>query len=176
MKKCIGLALVVFLAACGGQDEAQGKKGLTLKSPAFTYGQRIPLRYTCNGENNSPEFSWTGVPASAKSLVLMCEDLAPETNTFVHWVVYNIPPESKGLPRGIPHTERLPDGSRQAYNGRFQPGYFGPCPGINSHRYVFGLYALDIRIEEAYTLSGRRVISLIENHVLDKAFYLGIYR
>ena len=176
MRRAFAATLIVFLAVCGGPNKDRDREGLTLKSPAFKYGQKIPLRYTCDGENISPEFVWSGVPVGAQSLVLICEDLAPETNTFVHWVVYNIPPSSTGLPRGVPQKDRLADGSRQAYNGRSQLGYFGPCPGINSHRYVFGLYALDMVIEEAYPPSGRRVISLLENHILAKSFYPGIYR
>ena len=168
--------LIIFLAVCSGPDKDRGKEGFVLKSPAFKYDARIPGRYTCDGENISPEFVWSGVPAAAKSLVLICEDLAPETNLFVHWVVYDIPPASKGLPQNVPKVAQLPDGSRQAYNNRFQLGYFGPCPGNETHQYVFELYALDVRIEREYPLSARQVVLLMENHIIAKALYLGTYR
>jgi len=135
MRGLFSAALIIFLALCGGPDKDRREEELVLKSPAFKYGKRIPGRYTCDGENISPEFVWSGVPANAKSLVLICEDLAPESNLFVHWVVYNIPPASKGLPRNVPHEAQLPDGSRQAYNTRSQLGYLGPCPGNETHMF-----------------------------------------
>ena len=176
MRELFSAALIIFLALCGGPDKDRREEELVLKSPAFKYGKKIPGRYTCDGENISPEFVWTGVPANAKSLVLICEDLAPESNLFVHWVVYNIPPASKGLPRNVPHEAQLPDGSRQAYNTRSQLGYLGPCPGNETHRYVFGLYALDLTIKKSSSPNGRQVIFLMENHIIAKALYLGTYR
>jgi Raf kinase inhibitor-like YbhB/YbcL family protein len=176
VKKIFSATLIIFLAVCSGTDKGRSEEGLILKSPAFKYGRKIPRRYTCDGENISPEFIWTGVPANAKSLVLIFEDLAPESNLFVHWVVYDIPPASKGLLRNVPHEAQLPDGSRQAYNTRSQLGYLGPCPGNETHRYVFGLYALDMTIEKSPPPSGRHVIFLMENHIIAKALYLGIYR
>lgn len=176
MRKIVSATLMFFLAVCCGTDKRRGEEGLVLKSPAFKYGRKIPGRYTCDGENISPEFVWTGVPADTKSLVLICEDLARESNLFVHWVVYNIPPASKGLPQNVPHKAQLPDGSRQAYNASSQLGYLGPCPGNETHRYVFELYALDMTIEKSRPPSGRQVIFLMENHIIAKALYLGTYR
>ena len=176
MKTTLSAALIVFLAACGGPDKDRGQEGMVLRIPAFKYDRTIPVRFTCDGEEISPELVWTGVPENAKSLVVVCEDLSPATGTFIHWVVYNIPPTSKGLPQNVPHVDRLRDGSRQALNPRSQMGYLGPCPGYETHRYVFQLYALDVRLEEEHPLNGRQVLFLMEGHIIAKSLYPGNYR
>jgi hypothetical protein len=176
MKKILLIILSFSLAFCARPEKNGAKEGLSLKSPVFKYGQQIPAKYTCDGENISPEIVWNGVPPGAKSLVLTCEDLAGITRTFIHWVIYNIPPSAKGLPQNVPQKVQLPDGSEQAYNTRSQLGYLGPCPGSATHQYVFRLYALDFKIENEPPLTAGKVLSLMEGHVIAKAAYMGTYR
>ncbi len=176
MKKILLIILCFSLAFCAGSEKKEVKEGLSLTSPAFKYGQQIPAKYTCDGENISPEIVWNGVPPGAKSLVLICEDLAGIGRTFIHWVIYNIPPSAKGLPQNVPQKTQLPDGSEQAYNTRSQIGYLGPCPGSETHQYVFRLYALDFKIENEPPLAAGKVLSLMEGRILAKAEHMGTYR
>ena len=174
MKPIILVLICGCLLFCSGPGE-KNQNGFTLKSPAFKYGQKIPIQYTCNGKNISPEMVWSGVPKETKSLALFCEDLAGQGRA-IHWVIYNIPPTSDKIPENIPQMAELPDGSRQAYNMFSLPGYGGPCPGIETHNYVFRLYALNSRIEEETLLSSGKVVSFIDEHTLAKAELVGTYR
>lgn len=129
------------------QIRRQGTAGtLTLRSSAFTAGGTIPDRYTPQGENVSPYLEWTGVPASARELVLIVEDPdAPLPKPFVHWVLRGLPPTTTSLPVGVPTTVTLPDGSTQGTNDFKQVGYGGPQPplGHGVHHYHFQLFAMD---------------------------------
>jgi Raf kinase inhibitor-like YbhB/YbcL family protein len=127
---------------------------MTLKSTAFQPYDRIPKRYTCEGENVSPPLEWEGVPNGAKSLVLIVDDpdardpKAPE-RVWVHWVVYNIPPDTRSLPVNVGQA-RLPQGALLGLNDfddNTKKEYDGPCPPIGRHRYFHKLYALDIKLD-----------------------------
>jgi hypothetical protein len=171
--------IIIFICSCLLFCSGPGKKDqdvLTLKSPAFKYGQKIPGKYTCDGENMSPEIVWSGVSKDTKCLVLTFEDLAGITRAVIHWVIFNIPPTSKGLPQNIPHRAQLPDGTQQAYNIQSQLGYLGPCPGSATHQYVFRLYALNSRIEEEPPLSPGKVILFIEDDTIARTELVGTYR
>src|SRR5438445_1035058 len=114
---------------------------LTLTSPAFGPKAEIPAVHTCEGADTSPPLEWSGVPASAKSLALIVDDPdAPDPKapkmTFVHWVLYNLPPTATSLPAAATRAS-LPPGTREANNDHEQPGWKGPCPPIGRHRYFF---------------------------------------
>src|SRR5207342_482650 len=120
---------------------------MTLNSPAFQQNAHIPSKYTCEGEDVSPPLTWEGVPNGAKSLVLIIDDPdAPDPKApkmvWVHWVVYDLPPTTGGLPEGVT-TAQLPKGAREGKSDFGKLGYGGPCPPIGRHRYFFKLYALD---------------------------------
>lgn len=166
---CLGL---VFSGDAGSQK----REGLLITSPAFKSGQRIPDKFTCHGEEMSPALVWSEVPKEAKSLAVTFEDLSAGSRIIVHWVVYNIPPETKGLPQNVPKGARLASGAQQAYNWSSFLGYMGPCPGNQRHQYVFRLFALDAKIEEEPPLNAGKVILFIENHTLAKAELVGYYR
>ncbi len=119
----------------------------TLSSSVFTHKETIPSRYTCDDEDVSPPLSWSGAPNGTQSLALIVDDPdAPDPEapkmTWVHWVLYNIPPETTGLAEAIT-SATLPPGSRLGTNDWRKIGYGGPCPPIGRHRYFFKLYALD---------------------------------
>ena len=157
-----------------------------LSTSAFEDGGVIPDVYTCQGDNVSPALQWSGVPDGAKALALVIDD--PDANGFVHWVIHNIPPESAGLPRGIPPDAILTDGSFQGPNnfaaragGAFPGGstingigYDGPCPPAQ-HTYVFTLYALDGGLGLAEDASAREVKNATEGHTLATATLRGIF-
>ena len=124
---------------------------LTLKSPAFRAGGNIPRKYTCDGENISPPFEWSGVPANARSLLLVCDDADASDGVFQHWTAYNIPPDWTGLKEGYGPETLERGGFQQAINDFNKPGYAGPCPprGEKAHAYHFRLVALRTVINDA---------------------------
>jgi Raf kinase inhibitor-like YbhB/YbcL family protein len=128
----------------------QGVMGMDLKSDDFEAGGELPRDATCEGANTSPALAWSGVPPEAKSLALIIDDpdapdpAAPKT-TWAHWLLYNLPPATTSLARGIT-PDRLPADTRQGKNDFGRTGYGGPCPPIGRHRYVHHLYALDTRL------------------------------
>ena len=151
----------------------------TLESSAFDNGGEIPSRYTCVGEDLSPPMTWTGVPETARSLVLIIDDPdAPDPKApkmiWVHWVLYIIPPDVSGLTEGIaPAT--LPPGAVQGQNDWKRIGYGGPCPPIGRHRYLHKLYALDTVLEEMNQATKAMVEAAMKGHVLAQTELMGTY-
>lgn len=125
---------------------------MQITSPAFANGDYIPSKYTCEGENISPPLKFEDVPSETESLVLLVEDLSVKNRPWVHWVVFNIPPNAHGFEEG--HTF---EGSTLGLANGSYAGYKGPCPEDKEHEYQFSLFALDkiLNIPEA---SDRAVI------------------
>lgn len=152
---------------------------LKLTSSAFPDGGAIPAKYTCDGEDISPPLAWTGVPDRALSLALIVDDpdapdpAAPKAR-FVHWVLYNIPPDARGLPEGA-NRSKLPAGSQEGSNDFKKRGYGGPCPPIGRHRYFFKLYALDTSLAEVDNPSRKDLEAAMEGHVLEQAETVATY-
>lgn len=150
---------------------------MDLESPAFQEGQTIPTRHTCEGEDLSPPLRWSGVPDGTGSLALVVDDPDAPAGTWVHWVLYGIPPEPDQLSEGIPAAETAPHGARQGRNDFQRLGYGGPCPPPNSaHRYRFQLYALDAEPDLEPGATKRQLLESIEGRVLAGARLTGIYR
>jgi Raf kinase inhibitor-like YbhB/YbcL family protein len=153
---------------------------LTLASPAFRHQGKIPARYTCDAENVSPPLDWSGVPAPAKSLVLIVDDPdAPDPRaprmTWVHWLLYNLPPGSAGLPEAVT-SGQLPPGTLEGVNDWRHPGYGGPCPPVGEHRYFHKLYALDTVLPDLHRPTKAKLERAMQGHVLTHAEIIGIYR
>jgi Raf kinase inhibitor-like YbhB/YbcL family protein len=152
---------------------------LTLRSPAFPAGRAIPAKYTCDGEDTSPPLEWSGVPENAESLALVVDDpdapdpAAPKMR-FVHWVLYNIPPDAHGLREGA-SGDGLPEGACEGSNDFKKVGYGGPCPPIGRHRYVFTLYALDKSFNDAGAVSKSELEAAMKTHVIEKTEVIGTY-
>jgi len=155
---------------------------LNVVSTAFQQGKPIPQKYTGDGEDLSPPLSWSGVPAGTEQLALICDDPdAPREEPWVHWVIYSIPPETAGLPEGVPRTER-PESPPRALQGRNSwptdnIGYRGPAPPPkdDAHRYFFKLYALDTALSLEPGLTKNELLDAIEGHVLARGQLLGTY-
>ena len=152
---------------------------LTLNSPAFQNNGRIPSKYTCEGENVSPPLAWERVPNGAQSLVLIIDDPdAPDPNApemvWVHWVVYNISPDTKSLPENVGQA-RLPQGASLGRNDFERTGYGGPCPPIGRHRYFHKLYALDITLNLTGATKSQ-IEQAVRGHVLADAWLIGTYQ
>jgi hypothetical protein len=153
---------------------------MTLSSPAFADNGRIPREYTCEGADTSPELRWDGIPPGTQSLALIVDDpdapdpAAPRM-TYVHWVLYNLPPDADGLAAAVPY-DRLPAGTQQGLNDWGRPGYGGPCPPIGRHRYFHKLYALDTVLTGLDRPTKEQLLAAMEGHVLAQAQLLGTYQ
>jgi hypothetical protein len=140
----------------------------------------MPPVHTCDGEDISPPLSWSGVPAGAKSLALIVDDpdapdpAAPQ-RTWVHWVLYNLPPDSNGLPQGI-SARNYPAGTLEGCNDWKRAGYGGPCPPIGRHRYFFKLYALDTVLADQGKPSKAKLEQAMHGHIVEQAELIGKYQ
>jgi Raf kinase inhibitor-like YbhB/YbcL family protein len=152
---------------------------LSLRSEAFEHGEAIPARHTCEGDDVSPALSWSGAPEGARSFALIVDDPdAPDPRaprmTWVHWVLYDLPPQASGLPEGVA-PGALPPGTRQGLNDWKRTGFGGPCPPIGRHRYFFKLYALDTELGDLGTPTKAQLEQAMQGHVLARAELMGTY-
>lgn len=173
---CFILCLViVFFAGCRSQtppaaEEAQTEMLIELKSSTFNEGSTIPTSYTCDGNNISPQLDWSGIPENTLSLVLITDDPDAPLGTWVHWVLYDLPPDLNGLPEAV--TEVGTSGA----NSFKKLGYGGPCPPKGSeHRYFFKLYALDTLLSLEEGASKTEVEKAMQGHILAQGQLMGKY-
>ena len=170
-------AILLLAAATASVGHGGETMSLSLSSPAFQPGEPIPQRYTCQGDDLSPPLRWRGVPAGSHSLVLIVDDpdapdpAAPRM-TWVHWLVYDLPPDSDGLPEGVTEAA-LPAGARLGRDDFRRTRYGGPCPPIGRHRYFFKLYALDTRLPDLQTPDKPALLRAMAGHVLARAQLVG---
>jgi len=141
-----------------------------LTSPDFTQNSLLPSRFTCEGENTSPALGIAGVPAGAKSLLLVVEDTDAPGGVFTHWIVLNIPPGTRDIPAG-----GVPAGALQGTNDFGKAGYSGPCPPSGTHHYFFRLTALNTTLDLPAGASAREVGGAIRGHVLGSASLMARY-
>jgi Raf kinase inhibitor-like YbhB/YbcL family protein len=153
---------------------------LVIRSAAFPDHGEIPRIHTCQGQDLSPPLEFSGVPPTARSLALVVDDpdapdpAAPK-RTYVHWILYDLPADTSGLPAGVSVTH-LPRGTRQGLNDWKRTGYGGPCPPIGRHRYFFKLYALDTPLGEMGAADKAGLLSAMEGHVVARAELVGTYQ
>jgi Raf kinase inhibitor-like YbhB/YbcL family protein len=165
------------LVVCTGQEAAMS---LTITSTAFAPNGAIPAVYTCEGRDASPPLAWSGVPPGAKSLALIVDDpdapdpAAPKT-TWVHWVLYDIPPTARGLAEAV-GPAALPPGTREGRNDFGRTSYGGPCPPVGRHRYFFKLYALDTTLAAKSPANKAALETAMKGHVLAEATLMGTYQ
>jgi Raf kinase inhibitor-like YbhB/YbcL family protein len=151
---------------------------MTLTSSAFEPGGQIPSRYTCEGDDISPALTWDGVPEGTKSLVLIIDDPdAPDPDApkmvWVHWVVYNIPADTKSLPENA--SASLAPGIALGMNDFKKTGYGGPCPPVGRHRYFHTLYALDTKLDLEKATKAE-LEQAMEGHVLASTELIATYQ
>lgn len=151
---------------------------LTLRSDSFPADGSLPAVFTCEGEGRSPHLAWSGVPEGAKSLALILDDPdAPDPraprSTWVHWVLYDIPPTTRELPENA--SANLPAGTREGVNDSRRLGYGPPCPPIGRHRYVFKLYALDRTFPSLDEPTKDELVEAMQGHILGRAQLVGTY-
>jgi Raf kinase inhibitor-like YbhB/YbcL family protein len=150
---------------------------LEITSPAFREGDLIPKQYTGDGKDLSPPLRWTDPPAGTKSFALICDDPDAPRGTWVHWVLFDLPANTRHLDEGVPHDDILLTGGTQGTNDFKKIGYGGPAPPRGkAHRYFFKLYALDTDLKLAAGASRDEVLAAMQGHLLAEAQLIGLYQ
>ena len=152
----------------------------SVESSSFPDQGEIPRKFTCEGSDHSPPLSWSGIPQGTKTLALIVEDPdAPDPKapkiTWVHWVVYNLPPTMAGLAEGVAKGD-LPAGTLEGLNDWKRMGYRGPCPPIGRHRYFHKLYALDTVLADLGRPTKAALEKAMQGHILARAVLIGTYQ
>jgi Raf kinase inhibitor-like YbhB/YbcL family protein len=180
------LVLALFMAgvsvnAAENKVSKKKKSGFQILSDAFQDGQMIPAQYACTGKNFSPELKWKGVPPKTKTFALICDDPDAPMQTWVHWVIFNIPVK-KVLPGDVyellenfPRDAKLSNGIQQGTNDSKKLGYDGPCPPSGIHRYYFKLYALDCELDLPSGVMKSQLEKAMKGHVLAWTQMMGTF-
>ena len=148
-----------------------------LSSPAFEPNKPIPKQYSCEGRDVSPPLRWSDLPDNAKVVALICDDPDAPAGTWVHWVVYDVPADTKELREGVPADETLAGGAHQGVNDFKKVGYSGPCPPPGKpHRYFFKLYALDAPTGLEPRATKDKLLKAVKGHVVGEAQLIGTFQ
>ncbi|MBD3252669.1 YbhB/YbcL family Raf kinase inhibitor-like protein [Candidatus Pacearchaeota archaeon] len=135
----------------------------------FNNNDKIPEKYTCDGDDINPLLEISDIPENTKTLVLIVDDPDAPMGIWVHWILFNIPVIGKI------EENSVPEGAVQGINDFKKPEYGGPCPPGGTHRYFFKLYALDTELDLAEGATKAEVEQAMKNHVLDKTELVGLY-
>lgn len=149
---------------------------IKVTSGAFEEGGVIPARYTGDAEDISPDIAWSGIPDGAKSIAVISDDPDAPMGTWVHWVIFNIPPELTGLAEGVPTDPVLDNGAIQGVNDSRTIGYSGPYPPSGYHRYYFKVYALDTMLKLKSGITKKDLLKAMEGHILAEGQLMGKYK
>ncbi len=148
-----------------------------ITSTAFVAGAEIPVEYTCDGQNSSPPLDWGQGTAGTASFALIVDDPDAPSGAFTHWVIFNLPPDTRSLPEAVPNENKLTSGALQGKNGFGKIGYAGPCPPSGSpHHYRFTFYALDKSLDLAAGASKEQALRAMQGHVLAESQLIGVYQ
>lgn len=143
---------------------------MLIHSPDFHHNASMPAEFTCDGDDISPTLIFEDVPEEAKSLVMIMDDPDAEFGRFVHWMVWNIPPQTRNLTDG-----EIPGGSVTGIGSSNFRGYVGPCPPSGTHHYEFHLYALDKMLDLGNDITREQLEKAIDGNVLAEAKLIGLY-
>lgn len=143
---------------------------LNLTSSAFENQKSIPAKYTCNGENVNPPLQFSGIPEKAKSLALIMDDPDAPNGTWVHWLLWNINPQTQEVAENSFPAEGV-----QGITSFGKAGYGGPCPPSGIHRYFFKLYALDAALNLPANAKKEDLEKAIQGHIVEQAQLIGLY-
>lgn len=177
--RALALALPLGLGTLPTWSQEGKPMSMILTSPAFGNEESIPDLYTCAGSDLSPPLAWSGIPPGAKSLALIVDDpdapdpAAPKM-TWVHWLLYNLPPGAGGLSAGVAESD-LPAGTRAGQNDWKRSRYGGPCPPVGRHRYFHKLYALDTVLPDLGQPTKADLEAAMRGHVIGEAHLIGTY-
>ena len=149
---------------------------IIITSSAFEDSALIPPEYTCDGDDISPPLQWETVPEATKSIALISDDPDAPVGTWVHWVLFNIPAMTRGLPGSIPPDKVLENGARHGTNDFRKLGYGGPCPPGGTHRYYFKLYALDTELNLESGITKAQLLKAVDGHIVAEGQLMGKYK
>jgi Raf kinase inhibitor-like YbhB/YbcL family protein len=150
---------------------------IELTSTAFQKGETIPKQYTSDGVDQSPPLQWSEPPSGIKSLALICDDPDAPRGTWVHWVLFNLSPQTRELEENVPTTDTLPSGAKQGKNDFGNIGYGGPAPPKGkAHRYFFKLYALGVAVDLTPGATKAQLENAMKGHILDEGQLMGTYK
>jgi hypothetical protein len=176
--------MVLFLFCQQGEKKTEKKEvkkeemkmEIKITSPAFEHEGMIPVKYTCDGDDISPPLKWEGVPENAKGIAIICDDPDAPMGTWVHWVLYDLPADTRELPENIPANDVLENGAKQGKNSWGRIGYGGPCPPGGTHRYFFKIYAIDKTLDLDPGATKEELLKAMEGHILAKGELMGKYK
>lgn len=150
---------------------------LSVSSSAFQEAGSIPVKYTCDGQDMSPPLAWGEPPQKTKAFALIVDDPDAPGGAFTHWVLFNLPAASRGLPEAMPAQKQLETGALQGKNDFGRIGYGGPCPPRGpAHRYRFTIYVLDSPLNLLAGASRKQVLDAMKGHILVQGQLTGSYR
>lgn len=145
---------------------------LTIISAAFAAGAVIPAEFCCS--RISPPLSWSQVPEGTKSIAVLCDDPDAPGGDWVHWVLFNLPPDTTELPKGMPATPTLSNGAIQGTTDYGRSGYDGPCPPPGRpHRYFFKVFALDMKLSLTPKARKSDMLKAMQGHILAQGELVG---
>lgn len=157
--------------------EKEVTMNIQISSPAFKEGQPIPVQFTCEGQDISPPLQWGDVPPGTKSLALIADDPDAPVGTWVHWVLYDLPPQTRSLPQAVPSTDTIEGGAKQGRNDFGKIGYGGPCPPPGkAHRYYFKVHALDTALALKPGPTKQELLRAMAGHTLAAGQLMGMYQ
>lgn len=187
MRTMLGAVALIFLMSCTGnaqqelEDGETGTPGETalpamiITSAAFADSALIPMVYTCDSIDISPPLHWEGIPDSAQSLALIVDDPDAPGQTWVHWVMFDMPPDTHGVDAHVPTDTVLANGAIQGISDFKRIGYGGPCPPGGTHRYVFKLYALDTKLGRGAGETKAELLHAMKGHIMARGKLVGRY-
>ena len=147
-----------------------------IKTPAFVPNGMIPSKFTCDGENISPCLNWAAVPEGTKSLALIMDDPDAPNGDWVHFILFNIPPETRQLAENFQVSNKPHPAMKAGINSSRKLNYHGPCPPSGIHRYFFKIYALDIMLNQPEGTTKKDLLLAMEGHILSKGELIGRYQ
>lgn len=173
MKKLSALiiTLILLTQACFANTSSKMKI-----ASIFENNEIIPKDFTCSGINYSPPLSWSNIPANTKSLALICDDPDAPGGTWTHWIIFNMPPLSKGLNQGVLPVPEIAHATKQGTNDFKKIGYGGPCPPHGTHRYFFRLYALNTILNLESGITKNQLLTAMKGHIISEAELVGKYK
>lgn len=169
--------LISFPWNLRGQEKGETMPmSIQMTSSAFSAGETIPRKFTCDGPDLSPKLTWNAPPAGTQSIAFIVDDPDAPVGTWVHWVLYDLPADTRELLEGVAKQDQLASGARQGRNDFGKIGYGGPCPPAgNPHRYFFKLYALDAKLGLKAGATKAEVERAMKGHILAQAELMGTY-
>ncbi|QMT60997.1 MULTISPECIES: YbhB/YbcL family Raf kinase inhibitor-like protein [unclassified Legionella] len=144
---------------------------MILESPAFVHNEFIPREYTCDGTDHSPPLVWSDIPKNTQSFVLIMDDPDAPMGLWVHWILFNVPPDCHELKL----ETGIPSNAISAQNSWGKTGYGGPCPPKGTHRYSFKLYALDTSLTLGEHATKKEIETAMQNHIIEQTELIGKY-